>query len=352
MSQLCTQVDGPIHIIDKLHWYEGMFIALVTAGLTICVVAVFFVPHLKQNIIDELLDQRTIQQSQIQICSTPVDDDNYRRECDQISAASQTEPKELYVDPSIIAREFTQKPPVAYKPPHLMRQIAQDMQALEEVDLAVVPMQNNSPVPQPEDLIIRDTTSVERLLAVERYKMARLFSSLHLISACFGIFAHGSNDASALVAPLRTVLDDYSLSSPKTYLQLPVWSALSVCMGTWFWSWSWEMEQTPDCLNHAKGFAVELGSAITVLAAAKLGMPISSVHCKSSSKSVVELASSKYLFQYTLIDAAQQKRTQSNDIRRLLANILWDLLLTLPISAMISFLLTRALVLLNRGHVD
>lgn len=338
------QAESSILLLGKLNWYEGLFIALIVAGLAICVVAVFFVPYLRQDIADGQSAKTTEEHSQLQICMSDHKKIDHESDTELFNPAAspQTEPKELLVEQENLAQNQTRKPPVPFKPPYLIRQTAQDMQALEEVDLAVISMQN-SPAASSTGAPMREAINVNRLISIERYRMARLFAPLYVISTCFGAFAHGSNDVSIIAAPLATMLSEYQTKSEyDTVFRLRAYSAIGVCTGAWIWG-LWASNLNYGTPNHAKGFAVELGSAFTILAATKLGLPIGSMHCKLLSMSVVELVNSSYLFQYTMIDA-QQSRKQSHNLKRSLAYIIWDLLLTLPITAMISFLLTRGLV--------
>lgn len=243
---------------------------------------------------------------------------------------------QLMLEPSSV------KPPIAPKPPHLCvlkRQNAQDLsqqqqqQELEEIDLSGTGATGGTDlVEKPKrhahtkgfaagdskkSKLPKQSNSLDRpgLIDGERLEVFRLFSSLQIMTACFASFAHGTNDVSNAVAPLIPIWNIYSTGREDVNYPTQVWilafGGIGICTGLWAWGRA-VMKTVGEGLTKltpSKGFAIELGAAISVLCATKLGLPISTTHCKVGSVVIVGLIDAKFCSQDNLLDRCDDEES-------------------------------------------
>ncbi|XP_046727017.1 sodium-dependent phosphate transporter 2 isoform X2 [Silurus meridionalis] len=116
-----------------------------------------------------------------------------------------------------------------------------------------------------------------------------LFHFLQILTACFGSFAHGGNDVSNAIGPLVALWMIYEQGGVMQDAATPVWlllyGGLGICTGLWVWGrrviQTMGKDLTP--ITPSSGFCIEVMSALTVLVASNVGVPISSTHCKVGS---------------------------------------------------------------------
>jgi solute carrier family 20 (sodium-dependent phosphate transporter) len=146
------------------------------------------------------------------------------------------------------------------------------------------------PQPSPAALAKRETDN----------RKEHLLTYAQVIAAMMMSIAHGSNDVSNAVGPWVTVWSIWNKYDPSIInvneqnsyksstlvaQNTPIWilvaAALLMALGFWVRGWvimsatgSKLVRQTPS-----RGFSVALGTAVTVLVASRIGMPVSTTQC-------------------------------------------------------------------------
>ncbi|XP_038603415.1 sodium-dependent phosphate transporter 2 isoform X2 [Tachyglossus aculeatus] len=143
---------------------------------------------------------------------------------------------------------------------------------------------------------LTDPSQPQDLPAVEEEKEEEdtaqvhlLFHFLQVLTACFGSFAHGGNDVSNAIGPLVALWLIYEQGGVLQESPTPVWllfyGGVGICTGLWIWGrrviQTMGKDLTP--ITPSSGFCIEVMSALTVLVASNVGIPISSTHCKVGS---------------------------------------------------------------------
>lgn len=115
-------------------------------------------------------------------------------------------------------------------------------------------------------------------------KVERIFSFLQIMSACFVAFAHGSNDVANAIGPVSAVFQILHTQTLVFSNTIPSWILLMGSFGIVIGlaTWGWRVIETVGKkiteLTPSRGFSAEFGSALTILFASQLGLPISTTH--------------------------------------------------------------------------
>ncbi|XP_061207789.1 sodium-dependent phosphate transporter 1 [Neopsephotus bourkii] len=167
--------------------------------------------------------------------------------------------------------------------------------------------------------------SLEEWQDQDKPEVSLLFQFLQILTACFGSFAHGGNDVSNAIGPLVALYLVYQTGDVATTVATPIWLLLyggaGICIGLWVWGrrviQTMGKDLTP--ITPSSGFSIELASALTVVIASNVGLPISTTHCKVGSVVSVGWLRSKKAVDW-----------------RLFRNIFMAWFVTVPISGLIS----------------
>ncbi|XP_039296271.1 sodium-dependent phosphate transporter 2 [Nilaparvata lugens] len=179
---------------------------------------------------------------------------------------------------------------------------------------------NSSAVPLIKDGSVEpnhnDPATLARDELQEQPEINSIFSILQVLTACFGSFAHGGNDVSNAIGPLIAVwlifTEGSVLQKSETPLYILLYGGVGISLGLWLWGRRVIQTIGEDLtkITASTGFTIEIGAALTVLLASKIGLPISTTHCKvgsvvfvgftRSSKSGVEEALQKIIYAWVV----------------------------------------------------
>ncbi|KAK9469726.1 phosphate transporter [Lipomyces arxii] len=116
-------------------------------------------------------------------------------------------------------------------------------------------------------------------------KVEHLYSFLQAVTAGTASFAHGSNDVANAIGPLSTIWLVYTTNNVSSKANVPVWilayGGAAIAIGLWTYGYNLMRNLGNRLTLHSpsRGFSMELGAAITVVFATKLGLPISTTQC-------------------------------------------------------------------------
>ncbi len=118
----------------------------------------------------------------------------------------------------------------------------------------------------------------------EYRKVEGLFIFLQILTASFMAFSHGANDVANAIGPIGTIIDYLKTGKILTTSSTPSWVlalggvGIVVGLATWGWRVIATVGEKITDLTPSRGFAAELGAAVTIIFASRLGLPISTTH--------------------------------------------------------------------------
>lgn len=116
-------------------------------------------------------------------------------------------------------------------------------------------------------------------------RVEHLWTYAQVVSAVMMSIAHGSNDVSNAIGPWSSAYATYQAGVVDTKSRTPVWSLViaGLMLGAGFWFFGYHIIRSIGNritqLSPTRGFCMELGAAITVLLASRLGLPVSTTQC-------------------------------------------------------------------------
>ncbi|KAJ5181282.1 Phosphate transporter [Penicillium cf. griseofulvum] len=192
------------------------------------------------------------------------------------------------------------------------------------------------------DVVTHDSTELRAIHArARRYddRVEHLWTYCQVVSAMMMSIAHGSNDVANAVGPWAAVYSTYHAGVVETKAPTPVWFLVvaGLLLGLGFWFFGYHIVRALGNkitqMSPTRGFSVELGAAVAVLLASRLGLPVSTTQCLTGASMGVALMN------YDL-GAVNWKQ---------LAFIFGGWVLTLPCAGLVSGLL--CVMALNAPHL-
>jgi phosphate/sulfate permease len=113
-----------------------------------------------------------------------------------------------------------------------------------------------------------------------------LFSIGQVLMAIVGSFAHGANDVANAIGPFAVIISVYQTQSVDQSSDIPygvlLMGGAGIVLGlaTWGYRVMKTIGENLTKVTPSRGFNIELGSALTVMAGSRLGVPLSTTHCK------------------------------------------------------------------------
>ncbi|CAM1501214.1 Fc.00g103760.m01.CDS01 [Cosmosporella sp. VM-42] len=113
-----------------------------------------------------------------------------------------------------------------------------------------------------------------------------LYTFLQVMTACTASFTHGANDVANAIGPYATIFQIWNsgaLSGSKS--DVPIWilcfGGAAIVIGIWTYGYNIMRNLGNRLTLHSpsRGFSMELGSAVTVILATRLKLPISTTQC-------------------------------------------------------------------------
>ncbi|KAK3933737.1 phosphate transporter [Diplogelasinospora grovesii] len=149
------------------------------------------------------------------------------------------------------------------------------------VDQDVVNLQNK------RDVLSGDVQEIHAHAAHYNNKAEYMYSFLQVMTAATASFTHGANDISNAIGPYATIFQIWNtgILPAKDKAEVPNWILAfgGVCLVIGLWTYGYNiMKNLGNRItlhSPSRGFSMELGSVITVIAATRLKLPVSTTQC-------------------------------------------------------------------------
>ena len=116
-------------------------------------------------------------------------------------------------------------------------------------------------------------------------RVEHLWTYAQVASAMIMSISHGSNDVANAVGPWVAAYETFKAGDVQTETDTPIWILViaGFLLGAGFWFYGYNIIRALGNritqLSPTRGFSMELGAAITVLLASRLGLPVSTTQC-------------------------------------------------------------------------
>ncbi|KAJ2898043.1 hypothetical protein MKZ38_004211 [Zalerion maritima] len=116
-------------------------------------------------------------------------------------------------------------------------------------------------------------------------KVEYMFAFLQVMTAATASFTHGANDVANAIGPYASIFQIWNQGALPDKPGVPTWilafGGVAIMIGLWTYGYH-IMKNLGNRLtlqSPSRGFSIELGSAITIILATKLALPISTTQC-------------------------------------------------------------------------
>ncbi|KAB2578227.1 Phosphate permease PHO89 [Lasiodiplodia theobromae] len=112
-----------------------------------------------------------------------------------------------------------------------------------------------------------------------------MYSFLQVMTAATASFTHGANDVSNAVGPYATIYLVWRTGRTASDMAVPTWilafGGAGIVIGLWTYGYNIMRNLGNRITLHSpsRGFSMELGSAITIIMATQLALPVSTTQC-------------------------------------------------------------------------
>ena len=161
------------------------------------------------------------------------------------------------------------------------------------------------------------------------------FAHLQVMTACYVAFAHGANDVANAVGPLAAIFSVVKTKTVVMQVEVPVWMLAigGIAVGGGLFAFGSKVIQTIGGkiteVTPVRGFCAEFGAATTILVCSRLGLPVSTTHVLVGA----------------VVGVGFMRGMGFLDLR-LLRNIGWSWIITLPFTVALAMALYKLLTLL------
>jgi PiT family inorganic phosphate transporter len=158
------------------------------------------------------------------------------------------------------------------------------------------------------------------------------FAYLQVVTACYVAFAHGANDVANAVGPLAAIFSVVKTKSVAMQVEVSTWMLAigGIAVGGGLYAFGGKVMETVGGkiteLTPVRGFCAQFGAATTILVCSRLGLPVSTTHVLVGS----------------VVGVGFMRGMGFLDLR-LLRNIGWSWVITLPFTVVLAMVIYKLL---------